>query len=115
MADPPQLVLADGGFDAGGLGLLENADVGAVVLPRDAENAPQAALVELPQCLEVAAIGCPGLWGVEDSVRSTTARLLALHVHCLKRGATSRTPRVTWQPGPSFWTSDRDYGLAKRP
>ena len=45
VADPPQLVLNDGSFDAGGHGLLENPDVGAVVLP-DAENAPQAALVE---------------------------------------------------------------------
>ena len=47
MAGPPQLVLDDGGFDADGLGLLENADVGSVVLPGDSENAPQAALVEL--------------------------------------------------------------------
>ena len=64
---PAQLSLQQSGLDAGGVGSLENFDIGDMVTPVDVEDDAKAALVKPLQEADVATISDPGFGPIQKS------------------------------------------------
>ena len=66
VSNPSKLGLDDGGFYAGGLSLIEDLQIGDVVLPPDSQDGAESLHVEKLQFLDMPAIQCPRLTTIEE-------------------------------------------------
>ena len=66
VSNPSKLGLDDGGLAAGGLSLIEDLQIGDVVLPPDSHDRTESSHVEELQFLDMPAIQCPSLTTTEE-------------------------------------------------
>ena len=66
VSNPSKLGLDDGGLYAGGLSLIEDLQIGDVVLPPDSQDGAEGLYVEQLQFLDMPAIQCPRLVTIEE-------------------------------------------------
>ena len=71
VSNPSKLGLNDGGLYAGGLSLIEDHQIGDVVLPPDSQNGAKSSHVEELQFLDMPAIQCPHFTTIEEGGRTT--------------------------------------------
>ena len=70
VSNPSKLGLDDGGLYAGGLSLIEDLQIGDVVLPPDSQDGAESSYVEKLQFLDMLAIQCPRLTTREGGAKN---------------------------------------------
>ena len=70
VSNPSKLGLDDGGLYAGGLSLIEDLQIGDVVLPPDSQDGAESLHVEELQFLDMPAIQCPRLTTIEEGEKN---------------------------------------------
>ena len=72
VSNPSKLGLDDGGLYAGGLSLIEDLQIGDVVLPPDSQDGVESSHVEGLQLLDMPAIQCPRLTTIEEGGKNNS-------------------------------------------
>ena len=79
VSNPLKLGHDDGGFYAGGLSLIDDLQIGDVVLPPDSQDGAESSHVEELQFLDMTAIQCQRLTTIEDRGKNHSIVDLQFH------------------------------------